>query len=48
MVAGFFLFSVVVILVGSIHEWWAVLSGRKPMRTEEAPYVARNLSLLTE
>jgi carbon starvation protein len=41
LVAGFFLLSVVVILAGSAHEWWAVLTGRKPMRTEETPYVAR-------
>jgi carbon starvation protein len=41
VVAGFFLLAVVVILVDSILEWRAVLSGRKPTTTNEAPYVAR-------
>jgi Carbon starvation protein, predicted membrane protein len=36
-VAAFFLISVVVILVASAHEWFAVLSGRKkPVSTEVA------------
>ena len=41
VVAGFFLASVIVILIGSMWEWRAVLTGRKPMRTNETPYVAR-------
>jgi carbon starvation protein len=42
VVAGFFLLSVIVILVDSIREWHAVLSGRKPMSSTEVPYTARH------
>ena len=42
VVAGFFLLSVIVILVDSIREWHAVLSGRKPMTSTEVPYTARH------
>ena len=38
-VAAFFLISVIVILADSIREWVAVISGRKPAQTSEAPYV---------
>jgi carbon starvation protein len=38
-VAGFFLLSVLVILVASAHEWMLVLRGRKPARTTEVPYL---------
>ncbi|HEX9085336.1 MAG TPA: carbon starvation CstA family protein [Gemmatimonadaceae bacterium] len=41
-VAAFFLISVVVILVASAHEWFTVLSGRKPARTSEIPFEAAN------
>ena len=41
-VAGFFLVSVVVILVASAYEWFTVLSGRKPARTSEIPFEAAN------
>jgi len=41
VVAAFFLLAVIVILADSLVEWRAVLSGRKPMKTNEAPYVAR-------
>jgi carbon starvation protein len=37
-VAGFFLLAVVVILVASIHEWQAVLRGRKPAVSTEVPF----------
>jgi carbon starvation protein len=39
-VAAFFLISVVVILVASLHEWFIVLSGRKAVRSSEVPFVA--------
>jgi carbon starvation protein len=39
-VAAFFLISVVVILVASLHEWFIVLSGRKVARTTEVPFEA--------
>jgi carbon starvation protein len=39
-VAAFFLISVVVILVASAHEWFSVLSGRKPARSSEIPFEA--------
>jgi carbon starvation protein len=39
-VAAFFLISVVVILVASLHEWFIVLSGRKTARTTEVPFEA--------
>jgi carbon starvation protein len=42
VVAGFFLLSVIVILVDSIREWRAVLGGRKPMVSTEVPYTARH------
>ena len=38
LVAGFFLVSVVVILVASAHEWFTVLSGRKIARSTEIPF----------
>jgi carbon starvation protein len=41
VVAAFFLIAVSGILIGSIWEWRAVLTGRAPMKTNEAPYVAR-------
>ncbi len=41
VVAGFFLVSVAVILMGSIRVWYDVLSGRAPLSTFEAPYVPR-------
>jgi carbon starvation protein len=40
-VAGFFLASVVVVLVASMHEWLLVLRGRKPARSTEVPFHAR-------
>ena len=39
-VAGFFLLSVIVILVASLHEWFSVLSGRKVARSSEIPFTA--------
>ncbi|MEQ1691069.1 MAG: carbon starvation CstA family protein [Gemmatimonas sp.] len=42
-VAAFFLISVVVILADSMREWIAVISGRKPAQTAEAPYVRTQL-----
>jgi carbon starvation protein len=40
-VAAFFMVSVVVILADSIREWAAVLRGRKPAASTEAPFQAR-------
>jgi carbon starvation protein len=40
-VAAFFLISVVVILVDSAREWWAVLSGSKIARSTEVPFEPR-------
>jgi len=40
-VAGFFMISVVVILADSLREWAAVLGGRKPALSSEAPFQAR-------
>jgi carbon starvation protein len=37
-VAAFFLLSVIVILVASAHEWFTVLSGRKPAHSTETPF----------
>ena len=37
-VAGFFMVSVVVILVDSVREWVQVLSGRKPAVSSEVPF----------
>ncbi|MEA2706927.1 MAG: carbon starvation protein, partial [Gemmatimonadaceae bacterium] len=37
-VAAFFLLSVIVILVASGHEWFAVLSGRKSPKSTEVPF----------
>jgi carbon starvation protein len=37
-VAGFFLISVVVILVASAYEWFTVLTGRKAARSSEIPF----------
>jgi carbon starvation protein len=37
-VAAFFMISVVVILVASIHEWTQVLRGAKPARSTEVPF----------
>ncbi|HEX8849218.1 MAG TPA: carbon starvation CstA family protein, partial [Gemmatimonadaceae bacterium] len=41
VVAAFFMVSVVVILADSIREWTAVLRGRKPATSTEAPFQAR-------
>jgi len=38
-VAAFFLISVVVILIASVHEWFSVLSGRKAVISSETPFV---------
>ena len=40
-VAAFFMISVVVILVASIHEWMQVLGGRKPAGSTEVPFTPR-------
>jgi carbon starvation protein len=40
-VAAFFMVSVVVILADSVREWTAVLGGRKPALSTEAPFQAR-------
>ncbi len=40
-VAAFFMLAVAVILVESVREWSAVLSGRKPVVSTEVPYTAR-------
>jgi carbon starvation protein len=40
-VAAFFMISVVVILADSLREWTAVLRGRKPATSSEAPFRAR-------
>jgi carbon starvation protein len=40
-VAAFFLVSVVVVLVASIHEWMHVLGGRKPAVSTEVPFTPR-------
>jgi carbon starvation protein len=40
-VAAFFMVSVVVILLDSMREWRAVLSGRKPMVSSEVAFVRR-------
>ena len=40
-VAGFFIVSVLVILVSSAFEWWAVLSGRKAAVSSEVPFQPR-------
>jgi carbon starvation protein len=37
-VAAFFLIAVAVILADSAREWWAVLSGRKAVRSTEVPF----------
>jgi carbon starvation protein len=37
-VAGFFVLAVAVILADSAREWWAVLSGRKAVRSSEVPF----------
>ena len=37
-VAAFFLLSVVVVLVASVHEWFTVLSGRKVAKSTEIPF----------
>jgi carbon starvation protein len=39
-VAGFFLISVVVILIASAHEWFTILSGRKIAQSTEIPFGA--------
>jgi carbon starvation protein len=41
-VAAFFLLSVIVILVASLHEWFIVLSGRKAVVSSEVPFQAAN------
>jgi carbon starvation protein len=38
-VAAFFLISVIVVLVASAYEWFAVLTGRKAVRTTEIPFI---------
>ena len=38
LVAGFFLLSVVVIIVASAHEWFTVLTGRKAAHSTEIPF----------
>jgi carbon starvation protein len=38
LVAGFFLLSVVVIIVASAHEWFTVVTGRKAPRSTEIPF----------
>jgi carbon starvation protein len=40
-VAAFFLLSVIVILLDSTREWWAVLSGSKVARSTEVPFQPR-------
>ena len=40
-VAGFFMLAVIVILADSIREWVAVIRGRKPAMSSEAPFEAR-------
>jgi carbon starvation protein len=40
-VAAFFLLSVLVVLLTSAREWWAVLSGRIPARSTEVPASAQ-------
>jgi carbon starvation protein len=40
-VAAFFMISVIVILVASIHEWMQVLGGRKPFGSTEIPFTPR-------
>ncbi len=40
VVAGFFLISVIVILVASAHEWFSVLTGRKIAKSSEIPFAA--------
>jgi carbon starvation protein len=39
VVAGFFLISVIVIIVASAHEWFSVLTGRKIAKSSEIPFV---------
>jgi carbon starvation protein len=41
-VTAFFLLSVVVILVASIHEWFTILSGRKIAHSTEIPFEKAN------
>src|SRR6266403_37200 len=41
-VAAFFLISVIVILVASIHEWFTILSGRKIAHSTEVAFEAAN------
>ncbi len=38
LVAGFFLLSVIVIIIASAHEWFIVLTGRKQARSTEVPF----------
>ena len=40
-VAAFFLLSVIVILLDSAREWWAVISGAKVARSTEVPFEPR-------
>jgi carbon starvation protein len=40
-VAGFFMVSIIVILLDSIREWTLVLRGRKPATSSEAPFEPR-------
>ena len=46
VVAGFFLISVLVVLLTSAHEWYLVLRGRKPAISTEVPFTARPLDSL--
>jgi carbon starvation protein len=41
-VAAFFMLSVIVVLIDSMREWYAVLNGRKAMVSSEVPYIARS------
>ena len=42
-VAAFFLLAVLVVIADSAREWWAVLSGGKPVRSTETPFEPRPL-----
>jgi carbon starvation protein len=45
VVAGFFMISVVVILVESTREWAAVIGGRKPCMSTEVPFTPHALAV---
>jgi carbon starvation protein len=40
-VAGFFMVSVIIIIVASAHQWWKVVSGRMPAVSTEHPFEPR-------